>query len=112
MTVSDTPPFDKSRLRMAADTKEEEEALLALFLAGAEDKLNGMRWAMITGAWSDWQRAAHYLKGSGDNLGMTGFVEACRKAELSEPLPVAEAGILLEDIMEQLQCIKDYIGRA
>ena len=107
MTV---PPFDRARLQLAADTKEEEDELLALFFHGAEAKIGEMEKALAHADWVDWQHAAHYLKGSAANLGMQLLFEKCKQAEANDSPSKASAAPLLDDIKMELQRIKDYIA--
>ncbi len=80
-----TSLVDLSRIKVAADSHEEEEELLKLFFDGAVAKITAMKKAVKENNLKSWKEAAHYLKGSAANLGMKAVSDACRTAELAEP---------------------------
>jgi HPt (histidine-containing phosphotransfer) domain-containing protein len=55
--------------------------LIDLYLADVPQRLFAIRDSFMKGDWSSLKRAAHTLKGSSANLGVTGMASLCEKLE-------------------------------
>lgn len=100
--------LDRDRLRLTADTPEEEQEILALFFSLAAEKLAALEAAHQSADAKAWKEAAHYLKGSAANLGMHAFAEACRNAESSAGADATTNARHLETIRYELTCVKEH----
>ncbi|HEU5047303.1 MAG TPA: response regulator [Rickettsiales bacterium] len=99
--------LDLQRLRMVADTPDEERQVMSLFFSLAEEKLAIMEKSRRDTDRQAWKEAAHYLKGSANNLGMQMLAEQCRLAEI-HPQSGSTISQLLTNIRSELVRARAY----
>ena len=104
-------PLDINRLRLIAETPEEEKTILKLFLEVAEQKLMAMQNSRRSHEIEDWKKAAHYLKGSASNLGMTRLSEIASKAERTQNHTYIEATNMVASMRAELEIIRAYLNK-
>lgn len=75
--------FDWERLGMFAETAEEEQELIGIFINYAQESLDVLRSTITCVEHEEWKKAAHKLKGSAANLGAQQLSELCYQAEKS-----------------------------
>ena len=98
-SVSDANVLDWERLKMFAETEEEEKELIGIFINYAEDSLQTMKVHLDDGDEDSWKKAAHKLKGSAANLGAQRLSELCYEAEKAAyQTSGSEKGLLFERI--------------
>ena len=104
-------PLDINRLRLIAETTEDQRAVMKLFLEAAEQKIMVMQNSRRAHETEDWKKAAHYLKGSAANLGMNRLSEAANKAEQSHSHTYIEATHMVSSMRSELETIRSYLEK-
>lgn len=94
---------------MTISTPEEEKEILVLFFKLAEETLLLMENSRRENERTDWKAAAHYLKVSSANLGMTSLADACKKAEQSTAHTYEEASRLLQNIRTEIMRVREFL---
>ncbi len=102
-------PIDLQRLRISAETLEEEKEVLSLFFRLADEKLLLMERSRRTEEAPAWRAAAHYLKGAAANLGMRRLAAKCREAETGAPFSYEEAGLRIQAIRAEMDVVREYM---
>lgn len=110
-TSSATPPLEMERLRMVAETSEEQAAVLTLFFQLANQFTETMTNARRAEEFAAWKGAAHSLKGSAGNLGMKALEERCRQAEKAAEASYEQRTTLLELLREELARVRAYAAQ-
>ncbi|MDE3060790.1 MAG: response regulator, partial [Pseudomonadota bacterium] len=100
-------PMDVERLRMVADSDQDQAALLALFFRMAEEFTASLEHARRRNESQRWRDAAHGLRGPAANLGMKVLENLCRTAEQAD-LSYNQRSDLLKQIRQQIDRIREY----
>ncbi|MBK6897464.1 MAG: response regulator [Alphaproteobacteria bacterium] len=90
--------FDWDRLRIFAETPEEEEELIGIFVNYAQESLDILKASVAEQEYEQWKKAAHKLKGSAANLGAQKLSELCFEAEKAFEAVCEEKGELYRQI--------------
>ncbi len=90
--------FDWERLRMFAETQEEEKELIGIFVTYAEESLEMLRSTLDEKNPDSWKKAAHKLKGSAANIGAQRLSEICLEAESAYETEEAEKECIYQKI--------------
>jgi HPt (histidine-containing phosphotransfer) domain-containing protein len=101
-------PFDRMRLRLVAETAEEERQLLELFLQTARDKLALMEQAIDNDDLGQWKTASHSMKGMAGNLGMGPIVALCTHASRFQEMN-SEGMLIYNGIQAELERVVCYL---
>ena len=104
-----SPPFSLERLKMVAETKQEKQAIFELFFAIEKETLEKMKLSRRDKEFNDWKNAAHCLKGSAANLGMTSLLNKLEQAENAKNASYDDRTVLLNEITREVEYINQYI---
>lgn len=100
-----------TRLQLVAETEAEMAALLALFFKLAKKLVATMENSLDTSNFTQWREAAHSLKGSSANLGMSALEEICRESEKCASFSREDRTALLMQVKDEIRNIHSYITR-
>jgi len=110
-TENAIPSMDFERLKLVAETDADKASVLAIFFRAAKELVATMQNARRGEEFPQWKNAAHSLKGSAANLGMTALENVCRQAEKAADISYDRRTILLTQIKDEIERIKAYVIR-
>lgn len=99
------PPLDWQRVSMIANTHDEKVEIMNLFFDMAQDFIAVMETSKRHDEFIHWRNAAHSLKGSAGNMGMTTLEKLCDQAEKAASLTYSQRTTLLQHISDELKRI-------
>jgi len=107
--TSDTPTIDLSRLRHFADSAEEMESFMDIFISQAEETLLALRAGCQSGN-TLWTEAAHKLKGGAGTIGAAHLHDLCARAqEMEAGTPARARCEILQAIETAYADVKKHI---
>lgn len=98
-------PLDFTRLQMVADNEQEQVSLLRLFFRIGNECTTAMKRSCHSDEFPKWKSAAHSLKGSAANLGMSTLERLCQEAEYARETTDDQRSEILTRIIGEIEHI-------
>ncbi len=105
-------PADLDLLKDYADTPEDIENFVAVFLRQSEESLKIMAEHCVDGDSKDWMEAAHKCKGGAGMVGAKALHKLCAQAQEMQDATAKEREDILKEIWEKYEVVKNYLNEA
>ena len=103
-------PVDLDHLRtLLGGNIELENQIFEVFINSAQDSISSLESFCKDAKDSEWNEAAHTLKGSSGNVGANGMYCLCVKAQEAKNSPIEDKQAILQEIESEYQKIKVFL---
>ena len=103
-------PVDTLMIKNYADTPEEEQQFIGIFLAETEQSISILNGNCTDGGNEIWKEAAHKIKGGAGTLGAIILQTLCEKALTMEQDTKKEKTAIVEEIEREYKSLKEYLS--
>jgi len=109
--TKDQPPVGLAALESYADTPEEMQQYISVFLNQTEKDLKILAEHCQGGENKNWVETAHKLKGGAGMAGALHMQQLCARAQALNDATLEERTALLEDIQQAFKEVKDFLEK-